>query len=220
MNPIQNPVPVALVDDNAEVRETWRRLINGCAGLNCICVCASGEEALRVIPPLRPAVVLMDLYLPRMSGIECTTRLKLLLPETQILILTSALEGDLVFQALEGGADGYLLKRTSPVELRAAIFEALSGGAPMSSEIARRVVTYFRKQGMARDAALRLTLREEEVLGLVARGYANKEIADKLAVTFETVRDHLKKIYSKLHVRSRTQAAARYFAASDRGDHP
>lgn len=219
MNPTLNPVKVALVEDVPDVRETWRRLIDGCAGLTCVCVCASGEEALRVIPPLRPAVVMMDLYLPRMSGIECTTRLKLLLPQTQILILTSALDGDLVFQALEGGADGYLLKRTSPVELRAAILEVLSGGAPMSSEIARRVVVYFRKQGAARDAALRLTTREEEVLGLVAKGYTNKEIADKLAVTFETVRDHLKKIYNKLHVHSRTQAAARYFDTRPRDDH-
>jgi DNA-binding NarL/FixJ family response regulator len=219
MNPTPNSASVALVEDIPDVRETWRRLINRCPGLACVCACASGEEALHIIPPLRPSVVLMDIYLPKMSGIECATRLKLLLPETKILILTSALDGDLVFQALEGGADGYLLKRTSPAELRAAIFESLSGGAPMTSEIARRVVAYFRKRGVARDAALRLTPREEEVLGLVAKGYANKEIADKLAVTYETIRDHLKKVYNKLHVHSRTEAAARYFGASARDNH-
>jgi DNA-binding NarL/FixJ family response regulator len=207
-------IQVGLVEDVQDVRQSWRELINTCRDLSCICDCGSGEEALRLIPPLRPDVLLMDIFLPKMSGIECTTRLKLLLPETQILILTSSFDCDMVFQALEAGADGYLLKRTSPVELRAAIFDVLSGGAPMSSEIARRVVASFRGRGLARDATLRLTPREEEVLSLLSKGYANKEIADKLSVGTETVRDHLKKIYDKLHVHSRTEAAARYFAAS------
>src|SRR4051812_3710422 len=133
-------VKVALVEDIKDVRQSWSRLINQCADLSCVCASASGEDALREIPSHSPDVVLMDIYLPKMTGIECTARLKLLLPRTQILILTVAEEHDLVFRALEAGADGYLLKRTKPTELRSAIMEALSGGAPMSSEIARRVV--------------------------------------------------------------------------------
>jgi DNA-binding NarL/FixJ family response regulator len=207
---------LALVEDVADVRESWRRLINSCPGLQCVCAAGSGEEALKEVPPLKPDVVLMDIFLPKMNGIECTTRLKLALPETQILILTSSFDGDLVFQALEAGADGYLLKRTSPAELRAAVLDVLSGGAPMSSEIARRVVASFRRRGLDRDAALGLTPREEEVLGWVSKGYANKEIAEKLSVSVETVRDHLKRIYDKLHVHSRTEAAARYLGAGGR----
>jgi DNA-binding NarL/FixJ family response regulator len=148
-----------------------------------------------------------------MSGIECTARLKLLLPRSQILILTVAEEHDLVFRALEAGADGYLLKRTKPAELRAAILDAISGGAPMSSEIARRVVESFRQKNQARDSMVNLTAREEEVLTLLSRGYSNKEIADQMSVSIETVRSHLKKIYERMHVRSRTEAVALFFGS-------
>jgi DNA-binding NarL/FixJ family response regulator len=208
-------VRVALVEDIHDVRQSWSRLLNQCRGLECACACASGEDALREIPPCQPDVVLMDIYLPRMSGIECTARMKVLLPKTQILILTVAEEHDMVFRALEAGADGYLLKRIKPAELRAAILDALSGGAPMSSEIARRVVESFRQKSRARDTTVHLTAREEEVLVLLSRGYSNKEIADQIAVGIETVRTHLKKIYEKMHVRSRTEAVAFFFGGQD-----
>jgi DNA-binding NarL/FixJ family response regulator len=210
-------VRVGLVEDIDDMRQSWRRLISRCQELECVCACATGEEALREFPAFRPDVVLMDIYLPKMSGIECTARLKILLPNTQILILTVAEEHDLVFRALEAGADGYLLKRIKPDDLRAAILEALSGGAPMSSEIARRVVESFRQKSRSRDATINLTSREEEVLVLLSRGFSNKEIAEQMSVSIETVRSHLKRIYEKMHVRSRTEAVALYFSSPDAG---
>jgi DNA-binding NarL/FixJ family response regulator len=208
-------VRVGLVEDIDDMRQSWRRLINHCRDLECVGAWATGEEALRELPACRPDVVLMDIYLPKMSGIECTARLKLLLPNTQILILTVAEEHDSVFRALEAGADGYLLKRIRPEDLRAAILEALSGGAPMSSEIARRVVESFRQKTRSRDATIHLTSREEEVLVLLSRGFSNKEIADQISVSIETVRSHLKRIYEKMHVRSRTEAVALFFSLPD-----
>jgi DNA-binding NarL/FixJ family response regulator len=210
-------VRVGLVEDIDDMRQSWSRLISRCQDLECVCACATGEEALCELPAFRPDVVLMDIYLPKMSGIECTARLKILLPNTQILILTVAEEHDLVFRALEAGADGYLLKRIKPQDLRGAILEALSGGAPMSSEIARRVVESFRQKSRSRDATINLTSREEEVLVLLSRGFSNKEIADQMSVSIETVRSHLKRIYEKMHVRSRTEAVALYFSSPDAG---
>src|SRR5215468_2965954 len=217
--PIERPrkglVRVGLVEDIDDMRQSWSRLISRCQDLECVCACATGEEALRELPACRPDVVLMDIYLPKMSGIECTARVKILLPNTQILILTVAEEHDLVFRALEAGADGYLLKRIKPQDLRGAILEALSGGAPMSSEIARRVVESFRQKSRSRDATIHLTSREEEVLVLLSRGFSNKEIADQMSVSIETVRSHLKRIYEKMHVRSRTESVALYFSSPD-----
>ncbi len=211
-------IRVGLIEDMADVRESWRRLINGLKGFQCVCVCGSGEEALRVLPTVPLDVVLMDIQLPRMNGIECTARLKGLLPNVQILILTVSADSQTVFRALEAGADGYLLKRSRPEQLQTAILDVLAGGAPMTSEIARRVVASFRQRSNQRDEAQSLTPREEEVLTLLSKGFANKEIAEKLAVSYETVRDHLKHIYEKLHVHSRTEAMARYFASTEPGE--
>jgi len=204
------PVRVFLVEDKPGVRDSWIKLINSLPGFACVQSCSSGEDALRVIPTVNPDVVLMDIFLPRMSGIECTARLKLQLPKLQILILTAVEDDELVFMALEAGADGYLLKRTKPEDLKAAILDVLSGGAPMTSEIARRVVESFRRASRQKKDAVHLTTREEEVLILLSKGYANKEIADQLSISPETVGSHLKHIYEKMHVRSRTQAVARY----------
>jgi len=168
---------------------------------------------LRLIPPAKPDVILMDIFLPRMSGIECTARLKVLLPQIQIIILTAADDDELVFLALEAGANGYLLKRTKPDDLRAALLDVLSGGAPMTSEIARRVVESFRQKGRQRDETMSLTAREEEILVLLSKGYSNKEIADRLDLSVETVRSHLKHSYEKMHVRSRTEAVVRYMTS-------
>jgi DNA-binding NarL/FixJ family response regulator len=148
-----------------------------------------------------------------MSGIECTTRLKLQLPKLQILILTAVEDDELVFMALEAGADGYLLKRTTPEDLRAAMVDVLGGGAPMTSEIARRVVESFRRASKQPKPDVRLSTREEEVLILLSKGYSNKEIASQLAIGAETVGSHLKHIYEKMHVRSRAEAVARYMTS-------
>jgi len=204
---------VALVEDQPKVRESWNRLINSFPDFRCVCACASGEEALRVIPDHRPEVILMDIFLPRMSGIECTARLKEQLPETQILILTAMDDQELVFMALEAGADGYLLKRTKPMDLRAALLDVLRGGAPMTSQIARRVIESFRRKARARNESIRLSVREEQILLLLSQGYSNKLIADKLDVSIDTVCSHLKHVFDKLHVNSRTEAVVRYMAS-------
>jgi len=209
----KSPLKVALVEDQPRVRENWTRLLNSFPDLNCICICKTGEEALRLIPEAAPDVVLMDIFLPRMSGIECTSRLKALLPETQIVILTAMDDEELVFMALEAGADGYLLKRTKPAELREALLEVLGGGVPLTSEIARRVIETFRRKGKPRDESLQLSMREEQILMLLTKGHSNKIIADQLAVSPVTVSHHLKRVFKKMHVCSRTEAVVRYMAS-------
>jgi DNA-binding NarL/FixJ family response regulator len=204
---------VVLVEDKPGVRDSWVKLINSLPGFVCAQACASGEEAVRVIPAAKPDVVLMDIFLPRMSGIECTARLKIEMPRLQILILTAVEDDELVFMALEAGADGYLLKRTKPEDLRAAMVDVLGGGAPMTSEIARRVVESFRRAEKYPKAEVRLTTREEEVLILLSKGYSNKEIASQMTIGVETVGSHLKHIYEKMHVRSRAEAVARYMTS-------
>ncbi len=204
---------IVLVEDKPGVRESWVKLINSLPGFSCVQACVSGEDALRVIPSLKPDVVLMDIFLPRMSGIECTARLKLAMPSLQILMLTAVEDDELVFMALEAGADGYLLKRTKPEDLRAAMVDVMAGGAPMTSEVARRVVESFRRASKQTKPDVHLTTREEEVLILLSKGYANKEIAEKLSISAETVGSHLKHIYEKMHVRSRAEAVARYMTS-------
>ncbi|MDB6018457.1 MAG: Two component transcriptional regulator, LuxR family [Pedosphaera sp.] len=203
-------IKVALVEDQPKARESWIKLINSFPDFACICSCATGEEALKVIPKEQPDVVLMDLFLPRMSGIECTVRIKELLPKVQIVILTAMDDQELVFLALEAGADGYLLKRTKPSDLRDALLDVLGGGAPMTSQIARRVIESFRQKSKIRDESARLSIREEQILMLLSQGYANKLIADKLDLSIDTVCSHLKHVFHKLHVSSRTEAVIRY----------
>lgn len=211
-NPAPHEIRVALVEDQRDTRESWSRLISSFPDFECVCTCSSGEEALKVIPIEQPDVILMDVFLPRMSGIECTSRLKAVNPKIPIVMLTASDEDEILFLALESGADGYLLKRTKPAELRAALLDVLSGGAPMTSEIARHVVASFRRKGGGLDPSVSLTTREEEILVLLTKGYANKEIADSLNLSVETVRSHLKNIYTKMHVRSRAEAVARYMS--------
>ena len=203
---------MALVEDIREVREQWAALIDSLDGFRCVQSPASGEEALTALPPLRPDIVLMDIFLPGMSGIECTLRLKQLLPDCRVLILTASDDEELVFPALEAGADGYLLKHATPEQLRRAMLDILNGGVPMTSGIARRVAGFFRSRGQARAAETlpRLSQREQEILDLLAKGYVNKEIADQLSLSVETIRSYLKNIYEKMHVHSRTEAVAKY----------
>lgn len=203
-------ITIGIVEDDAVVRSSLARLTGEFPGFRCLATCATGEEALKLLPDLQPQVVLMDVHLPQMSGIECTRRLKKILPETQVLMLTVYDDSDSIFRALKAGASGYLLKRSEPEEVLEAIKDVLKGGAPMSSQIARKVVQSFRESDPVADPAARLTEREAELLSYLTKGYANKEIADRMAITVPTVRTHLRNIYEKLHVRSRTEAAVKY----------
>lgn len=201
---------VAIVEDNATVRRTLARWIEQAPGLSCVCLCSDAEEALEKLPRLVPDVVLMDIQLPNRSGIECTARLRQLCPAAQVIMVTVYRDYDRIFQAMKAGACGYLLKRSSAEEILRAIAEVRSGGAPMSGEIARRVVESFRQPAPGTSEEENLSRREHEILDLLCLGYSNKEIAERLSVGVETIRTHLKRIYEKLHVRSRTEAALRY----------
>lgn len=204
------PVKVSIVEDNDRVRESLTSLINGARGLRCVGAHRSAEAALKLIPEEKPDVVLMDIHLPRLSGIECVRKLKSVEPDSVVLMLTAYEDDDLIFQALKAGASGYLVKQTPPAELLAAIKEVYEGGAPMSSNIARRVIQSFHQTGPNVDPTETLSPREREILDLLAKGYMNKEIADSLSIAFQTVHTHVRSIYSKLHVRSRTEAIAIY----------
>jgi len=205
-----HPIRIALVEDQPKARENWTKRINSFPDFNCVCSCISAEDALIVIPGLHPDVVLMDIFLPRMSGIECLARLKAKMPEIQIVILTAMDNQELLFMALKAGADGYLLKRTKAVDLRRALLDVLGGGVPMTSQIARRLIESFRETPQSKDESLNLSPREEQILQLVSKGNSNKLIADNLGMSFDTVRTHLKRVFKKLHVKSRTEAAMSY----------
>jgi DNA-binding NarL/FixJ family response regulator len=203
-------ISVALVDDNPEIRRNLSRYIGEARGFRCSCVCSSGEEALRVIPKSPPDVVLMDIQMSGMSGIACTAKLKQALPSVPVMMLTVYEDDDAIFNALKAGATGYLLKRSAPAKLLDAITELQRGGAPMTSEIARRVIESFCKPKVAEHPDDQLTARETEILELLAKGYVPKEVADKLVISYDTIRYHLKHIYDKLHVHSRTEAVIKY----------
>ena len=204
------PITVSIIEDDRRVRESLAVLINGTENLRCVSTHATGEEAVQEIGQKKPDVVLMDINLPAMSGIECVRKLKAQLPRLQILMLTMYEDDEKVFQSLVAGASGYLVKRTSPAELLKAIEEVHRGASPMSGKIARTVVEYFQKLQSDSPQQQYLSKREEEILNLLAKGYRYKEIADALSISFETVRTHLKNIYDKLHVHSRTEAVVKY----------
>lgn len=199
-------IKVAIVEDNKTTREGLETIVNLSSDFRCVCTCATAEEALRVLPKHQPDLVLMDIQLPNMSGVECVAKLKELLPSVQAIMVTVYEDPDRIFSALRAGASGYLLKRSSPEEVLNAMREVCQGGGAMSGEIARKVIGYFREQAATTAAVNQLTTREREVLELVVQGLSNKEIADRLHVTLSAVRWHLKHIYQKLHVHSRTEA--------------
>lgn len=205
---------VAIVEDNAVMRRTFRQWIDAAPDCRCVLACVTPEEALAEIPRLTPDVVLMDIHLQGESGIACTARLKEALPGLQVIMLTVYRNQELIFQALQAGACGYLLKRSSPAELLQAIAEVRAGGAPMTGEIARMVVEAFQKKPAGQAPAEGLTNRESEVLALLSEGLSNKEIAERVAISYDTVRAHLRHIYEKLHVRGRTEAVKRYLQPS------
>jgi DNA-binding NarL/FixJ family response regulator len=204
-------VPVAVVEDNPTVRRNLERWLNRAEGFQCVCACGDGEEALRRLPTHEPKVVLMDIQMPKMSGVDCAARLKAILPNTQIIMLTVYEDTDTIFKALRAGASGYLLKRCIHGEIVPAIREILQGGAPMSSAIARKVVAAFHEPVKPEKAHVVLSAREREILDLLAEGLSNKEIGAKLNVSPFTIKNHLAKVFEKLHVRSRTEAVMAYF---------
>ena len=203
-------IKLGIVEDSRTTREGLETIINLSPDFRCVCSCDTAEKALVQLPKHAPEVVLMDIQLPGMSGIECVAKLKKLLPDTQVIMVTVYEDPDRSFSALRNGASGYLLKRSTPEQVLTAIRDVQRGGAPMSGEIARKVILHFRDQSAATEEVEALTAREREVLELVANGFINKEIADRLGVSVEGVRWHLKRIYVKLHVRSRTEAALKF----------
>jgi len=215
---VSTAIQVALVEDDPNLRANLMAMLNSSAGFHCQAVYPDGLAALRGIPANRPDVVLMDINLPGMLGTECVRQLKDLTPNLPVLMLTVYEDSEQIFKSLMSGATGYLLKRTSKDKLLEAIREVDAGGAPMSRQIARRVVQYFQKvnelpqdkDSQNASVVVSLTDREKEVLAALAKGYAYKEIAEQLKISFETVRTHLRTIYEKLHVHSRTEAVLKY----------
>ena len=201
---------IAIVEDNKVIRESLMEFIQADPECRCVCACATAEEALKVIPKHEPEIVLMDIQLPNMSGIDCLAQLKQLLPAVHIIMVTVYEDTERIFKALRMGACGYLLKRCAPEELIAAIHEVRQGGAPMSREIARKVIASFQEPLATATEVEDLTAREREILELLANGFPNKQIADRLGLTDGTVRWHLRHVYNKLHVRSRTEAALKF----------
>jgi DNA-binding NarL/FixJ family response regulator len=207
-------ISVSIVEDDAELRSTLAKLIDGSPGFRCVSQHPTAENALQEIPKVNPSVVLMDINLPGLSGVDCVRRLKPLLPQTQIIMLTVYQNSEHIFNALAAGATGYLLKQTPPADLLAAIRDVHAGGSPMSSHIARKIVQSFQKPAPSGTEAGLLSSRESEVLELLAKGYLYKEIADKTGLTYATVHTHIRHIYEKLHVRSRAQAVAKHLGQS------
>lgn len=203
-------IRVSIVEDNRGTRESLTELLTRAPALRFVGAHPNGEDALQNIPSEAPDVVLMDINLPKMNGIECVAQLKQQLPRTQVLMLTTYEEGDLIFDSLRKGASGYLLKNMPPNELIQAIEQVHAGGAPMSMQIARKVVNHFQQIKKPKSDMEQLTKREHEILALLAKGFLYKEIADQLGISLSTVRAHLHTVYEKLHVQSRTEAVVKF----------
>ncbi len=204
------PIKVAIVEDDLRIREELAKLIDRNDGFRCLGTYSNGETALSDIPKQKPDVVLMDIKLPGMSGIECVRSLKAACPSVQIVMLTVYDEVGQLFQSLRAGACGYLLKRTPSDKLLEAITEARLGGAPMTRKIARKLVQYFHQDDTASPEAAILSKREQETLAFLAEGFRYKEIGEKMGISFNTVREYVHSIYQKLHVSSRTEALRKY----------
>ena len=201
---------VALVEDDRSTRALLEITIGTCRRLKLVAVYPAGPEALQELPRTRPDVVLMDIKLPGMSGIDCVRKLKTAEPSCQIVMLTVYENTEQIFKALANGASGYLLKATPPEELLSAIQDVHRGGSPMTSHIARKVVQSFQQTPASSKTTENPSPREQEVLELLAKGFLYKEIADQLHISFQTVHTYIRRIYEKLQVRSRTEAVAKY----------
>jgi DNA-binding NarL/FixJ family response regulator len=203
-------ISVSIVDDEKELRQSIATFVNGSPGFKCVSSYGSAEAALKGLPIDKPEVVLMDINLGGMNGIECVERLKVEVPGMLVLMLTVYEDTDQIFKALEAGATGYLLKRSSPTRLLQAIREVHGGGSPMSSSIARKVVASFQKSKQSGGKGTHLSPREEMVLNCLAKGLTYKQIADQLNISIDTIRTYLRRVYEKLHVQSRTEAVVKY----------
>jgi DNA-binding NarL/FixJ family response regulator len=204
---------IAIIEDNKIIRESLVEFVQADPECRCVCACATAEEALTAIPRHQPEIVLMDIQLPNLSGIECTAQLKRMIPSLHIIMVTVYEDTERIFRALRAGACGYLLKRCTPEELISAIREVRQGGAPMSRDIARKVIASFQEPLKTTAEMEELSPREREILELLAQGLPNKEIAHRMGVNDGTVRWHLRHVYDKLHVRSRTEAALKFRSA-------
>ncbi len=207
------PISISIVEDNDKLRGTLAKMIGRAEGFKFASDYASAEDALAGLPKVKPDIVLMDINLPGMNGVECVRQLKTLLPATQVMMLTVYEDTENIFKALAAGANGYMLKRTPAKELIEAIHEVKRGGSPMTTHIARKVVQSFQKSAGQQQAAnelSELSEREQQVLDLLAQGLIYKEIADKLSISYETVHTYIRRIYEKLQVRTRTEAVAKF----------
>jgi DNA-binding NarL/FixJ family response regulator len=203
-------ITVSIVEDDRETRASLAELLGSTEALRCLSTYPTGEKALAGILAEAPEVALVDINLPGMSGIECVAKLKAKLPGLHVLMLTTYEDSDLIFNSLRAGASGYLLKNMPPEELIGAVEQVRAGGAPMSMQVARKVVQHFHRAPPSDSDVDKLSPREHEVLALLARGCLYKEIADQLGITLGTVRTHQRRIYEKLHVQSRTEAAVKF----------
>lgn len=203
-------ITVSIVDDAADMREHIAGYLAAAGNIRCLSAYASAEEALKHLPQDKPDVILMDINLGEMDGIECVRRLTAQMPEAQVLMLTVFEDTEQIFRALTAGASGYLLKRMPPKKLLEAIEEVCAGGSPMSAPIARKVVQSFKAAPVRGDESVDLSPREHSVLDGLAEGLAYKQIADQLGVSIHTVRNYIRRIYEKLHVRTRTEAVAKF----------
>ncbi|MEP6664485.1 MAG: response regulator transcription factor [Verrucomicrobiota bacterium] len=204
------PITVSIVEDNEQLRGTLCRLIDRSEGFSCLGKYADAESALESLPKEKPDVVLMDINLPKMNGVECVRKLKQAAPEILTLMLTAYEDTENIFAALSAGASGYLLKRAPRAELLDAIREVKRGGSPMTTHIARKVVQSFQKAGASPQPTENLSTREQEVLDCLSQGFLYKEIAEKLGISYETVHTYIRRIYEKLQVRTRTEAVAKF----------
>jgi DNA-binding NarL/FixJ family response regulator len=203
-------ISVSIVEDNNQLRATLARILNRADGFRCLSQYANAEDALKDLPRVRPDVVLMDINLPGMNGVQCVRQLKVLLPQIQVMMLTVYEDTENIFNALTAGASGYMLKRTSSKELLEAIQDVQRGGSPMTMHIARKVVQSFQHTAATAQPTENLSEREQQVLDLLSQGLMYKEIAEKLGISYETVHTYIRRIYEKLQVRTRTEAVAKF----------
>jgi len=203
-------ISVSIVEDDAEARKILVGWINRATGFRLTGEWGQAEPAVKCLPDQQPNVVLMDINLPGMNGVECVRQLKQALPQIMVIMLTVYEDTENIFNALAAGASGYLLKRTKSAELLEAIHEVQRGGSPMTTHIARKVVQSFQKAGPSPQATENLSQREQEVLDCLSHGFLYKEIAEKLGISYETVHTYIRRIYEKLQVRTRTEAVAKF----------
>ena len=206
-------IDVCIVEDLRDIREGLISIISGYADFNLLGAFDTADAAFIALPKLKPEVVIMDINLPGMSGVECVRQLKTTMPQMQFMMFTVFESSEQVFEALEAGASGYLLKRSSPAKIIEAVIELKDGGAPMSTEIARKVVASFQKPTLSKETDV-LTTREKEILDQLAKGLLYKEIGANLNISTGTVRQHIHNIYEKLHVQNRTEALNKAFQRS------